>query len=194
MSAHPIRQRFESIMQRMGQPVRLLDLRLTPPESLHRGYRTKGAGPEAAWEFRFLEHPMGLQEGSLLTLDGDPERWRVLNIHVERDEGELLFVSATVTSLEAPSAAPAEDVEGHLKSLRALLLRSSLGPLEQDDVGEALERLPRLLAVPGPEAGARIKARLKLMGERFKACPQTAHDAKGQLLKLEALLKRKGSL
>lgn len=194
MSTHPIRSRFEAIMQRMGQPVRLLDLRLTPPESVHQGYRTRGAGPEAAWEFRFLEQPAGLQEGSLLTLDGDPERWRVLSIHAERDEDELLFVSATVTSLEAPTAPPAEDVEGLLKSLRALLQRSSLGPLDQDDVAEALERLPRLLASPGPEAGARIKARLKLMAERFKACPQTAHDAKGQLLKLEALLKRKGSL
>ena len=194
MSAHPIRNRFESIMQRMGQTVRLLDLRLTPPESVHRGYRTKGSGPEAAWEFRFLEHPTGLQEGSLLTLDGDPERWRVLSIHTERDEGELLFISASVTSLEAPAAAPADDVEAHLKALRALLLRSSLGPIEQDDIAEALDRLPRLLNAPGPEAGARIKARLKLMGERFKACPQTAHDAKGQLLKLEALLKRKGML
>jgi hypothetical protein len=46
----------------------------------------------------------------------------------------------------------------------------------------------------GAEVGTRVKARLKLLAERFKACPQTAHEAKGKILKLEAHLKRKGTL
>lgn len=192
--ARQIRQRFEGIMQRMGQAVRLNEQRAQPSESVHHGYRTKGTGPDASWEFRFLEHPQGLQEGSLLSLEADGERWRVESVHVEKDGGLLLFVSATVKSLESAEAEAAEDVEGLLQSLAALAKRSSLDPIEQDDVQEALQRVPRLLAQSGPEAGVRLKQRLKLLDERFKRCAQTAHEAKGLVLKLEALLKRKGSL
>ena len=192
--ARQIRERFEGIMLRMGQPVRLHEQRALPAETVHRGYRTKGAGPEAAWEFRFLEHPQGLQAGSLLSLEADGERWRVESVQIERDGTQLLFVSATVTPLEAANPEPAEDVAGLLGTLQTLAKRSALDPIEQDDVQEALDRIPRLLASPSPEAGARLKTRLKLLNERFKGCAQTAHEAKGQLLKLEALLKRKGSL
>lgn len=193
--ARQIRQRFESVMERMGRAVRLMDQRRQPAESVHRGYLTKGSGAEAAWEFRFLEAPDGLQEGSLLSLDGEAERWRVQRIHREQDGDEVLFVSAQVASLEAPEVPTAEDLAGHLAGLQETLLRSTLGPLDQDDVAEALARLPRLLAAgPDPTAAARIKQRLKLLSDRFKACPQTAHEAKGRVLKLEAHLKRKGHL
>jgi hypothetical protein len=191
--ARQIRQRFEAIMERMGQTVRLRDQRLDPAESLHRGYRTRGTA--TSWEFRFLEAPAGLQKGSLLSLDGEEERWRVDKVHFERDGNELLFVSAQVASLDAGKDAPNEEQAALLQALEALLKRSTLGPLERDDVSEVLHRLPRLFAgVQGPESGARIKARLKLLADRFKACPQTAHEAKGLLLKLEAHLKRKGRL
>jgi hypothetical protein len=191
--ARQIRQRFEAVMERMGQTVRLRDHRLEPAETLHRGYRTRGTA--TTWEFRFLEVPAGLQKGSLLSLDSDGERWRVEKVHFERDGNELLFVSAQVASLDAVEGPPSDEQAALLQKLSDLLQRSSLGPLERDDVGEALQRLPRLFSgAPGPEPSARIKARLKLLAERFKACPQTAHEAKGTILKLEAHLKRKGAL
>lgn len=193
--ARQIRQRFEAIMERMGQSVRLKDQRLDPVESVHRGYRTKSQGTEVTWEFRFLELPSGLQVGSLLSLEGDSDRWRVEKLQFERDGDELLFVSAHVASLVSISDTPDNDFNGFLLGLKELLQQSSLGPLEQDDVQEALARLHRLSGAPtNPEAGARIRSRLKLLNERFKACPQTAHAAKGKLLKLEAHLKRQGIL
>ena len=69
--ARQIRQRFEDIMQRMGKSVRLNDSRLESSGSAHRGYKTRGAGADAGWEFRFLELPGGLQAGSILSLEGD---------------------------------------------------------------------------------------------------------------------------
>ena len=195
--ARQIRQRFETVMARMGQGVRLTDQRLENPESLHRGYRSKGPAA-GTWEFRFLELPAGLQEGSLLSLDGEAQKWRVDRVHVERDGNALLFVSAQVSSLESAPAPMAEDLGSLLKNLNDLLDRSTLAPLERDDVREALDRLQRLVAAAaGAEdrgLSARIKQRLHLLKERFKACPQTAHEAKGGLLRLEAHLKRKGNL
>ena len=193
--ARQIRQRLEAIMERMGQSVRLKDQRLDPAESIHRGYRTKSQGTDLTWEFRFLEVPPGLQIGSLLSLEGDADHWRVESLEFERDGNELLFVSAHVASLELISNGPDNNFDACLQGLKDLLEQSSLGPLEQDDVLEVLARMRRLGAVsPSPEAGARIQSRLKLLNERFKVCPQTAHAAKGQLLRLEALLKRKGIL
>jgi hypothetical protein len=192
--ARQIRQRFEAVMERMGQAVRLTDQRLETPETLHRGYRTKGPG-DGRWEFRFLEAPAGLQGGSLLSLEGDDERWRVDQVHFERDGNALLFVSAQVSSLSPAPEALTEDLSALLQALRILSEQSTLGPLDRDDVAEALDRLEKLAGQgPGPAISPRLKQRLRLLNERFKACAQTAHPAKGRLLKLEAHLKRKGHL
>jgi hypothetical protein len=60
-------------------------------------------------------------------------------------------------------------------------------------VDEALQRLPALAQQPAdPGHAARLRQRLSLLKDRFKACAQTQHQAHGLLLKLEAQLKRKG--
>jgi hypothetical protein len=188
-----LRLTVEAIMQRMGKPVRLRDQRLQPPESLHLGYLTRGAGAEPPWEFRFLAAPPGLQEGSLLNFDGEPGRWRVEKVEAEHDGAGLLFVRAQVIDLDSAPGALPEDLTGLLQKLQALLERATLAPLERDDAAEALARLEKLSAsAPGPGTSQRLHARLRLLHERLGSCRQIGHEAKGLLLRLEAHLKRKG--
>lgn len=193
-AARQIKARFEGIFASLAEPVRWTDLRRDPAEAALHGYLTKGSGPGAGPEFRFREAVPGLQIGALLQLQSDPQRWRVTNLHVEDLEQTVLFVAARVEPLDAADTAPlAEGIEALLQSLDAALAASTLAPLDREDAREALIRLPSLCARPSdPAHAARIKARLTLLKDRFKACPQTAHSAQGLLLKLEAHLKRQG--
>ena len=72
--------------------------------------------------------------------------------------------------------------------------RSTLSVLDAEDVDEALKRLRALAARPA-EAGTmeRVALRLRLLRDRFQHCPQTAHSARGLILRLEAAFKRLGA-
>ncbi len=191
--ARQIKARFEGIFASLAEPVLWLDLRRDPAEAELQGYLTKGSGPGASDEFRFSAPVAGLLPGAVLRLASGEARWRVQSLHEERMESQLLFVAARVVSLQAGHEEASERAETLIAELQACLERSSLGPLDRDDAAEALARLPRLCAQPADhEHAARLRARLFLLKERFKRCPQTWHPAQGLLLRLEALLKREG--
>ena len=189
-----IQQRFAQIFERMAVPVLWQERRDTPEEKALQGYLTRGAGPEAPWEFRFQQVVPGLRQGAVLRTHGSQERWAVDTVLEEHLEAELLYVVARVEPLQGGGGAPLEQgLDVLLQSLAQLLEVSTLSPLRRDDAAEALHRLARLSARPGdPEHALRLKERLKLLDQLFKACPQTGKDAKRLLLKLEAQLKRRG--
>lgn len=190
-----IQERLAQIFERMALPVLWQERRDAPEEQLLQGYLTRGAGPEAPWEYRFQKPVPGLRQGGVLRTQGSEERWHVGKVLEERLETELLYVVARVEPLQAQPPAPLEqDVEALLLGLADLLSLSTLGPLEREDVTEALRRLNGgLCARPGePGVASRIKSRLQLIDQNFKVCPQTGKDAKRLILKLEAQLKRRG--
>lgn len=189
-----IQQRLAQVFERMAQPVLWQELRDAPQELPLHGYLTRGAGPDAPWEFRFQKAVAGLRQGGVLRQAASEERWCIAKVLEERLETELLYVIARVEPLQAAGAPPLEqDVDALLQALQQALDASTLPPLEHADLHEALQRLAGLCPKPA-EAGyaSRIKARLQLLAQGFKACPQTGNDAKRLLLKLEAQLKRRG--
>lgn len=191
--ARQIKARFEGIFQSLSETVLFSDQRVEALDQPLMGYLTRGSGPDAGEEFRFLEPVAGLLPGSLLRLASKPERWRVEDLAEERMDGELLFVAARVRRLDGDSAPPDASLQGILASLQGLLAGSTLTSLEAEDAREALARLPQLCGAPAdPEHAHRIKVRLRLLKDRFHGCPQTAHTALGLLLKLEVQLKRQG--
>ena len=134
----------------------------------------------------------GLRPGAVLEPKG-AGRWLVLELVEQRLEGLPLYVAAKVASLEPGEGADDEALEPLLAALEALLALSAMPSLEAEDAREALARLRVLTPTPtAPGHGVRIKPRLRLLRERFMACPQTSHEARGLILRLEALLKRKG--
>ena len=191
--ARQIKARVEGIFRSLAETVAFSDQRVGALDQPLQGYLTRGSGPDAAEEFRFLEAVPGLDSGSLLSLPSREGRWRVESVAEERMDGELLFIAARVQRLDGalPPAEPgAQDL---LEALQGLLAASTLGPLEAEDAHEALARLRRLSGRPADlEHAHRIRVRLSLLKERFRGCPQTAHSALGLLLKLEAQLKRQG--
>lgn len=193
-AARQIKARFEGIFASLAEPVLWTDARRDPEAVELQGYLTKGSGKDAGPEFRFREPVPGLQSGALLALRSDAQRWRVTSLRSEDLEDTVLFIAARVESLEAaPAQALAETLDSILATLNETLAASTLAPLEREDAQEALARLPRLCATPqDPAHAARIKARLTLLKDRFKACEQSSHRALGLLLKLEAQLKRQG--
>jgi hypothetical protein len=193
-AARQIKARMERIFQDLAEPVLWDDRRLHSGERRLHGYLTKGSGKDAGQEFRFPERVDGLASGAILRLASADERWRVAEVHIEELDQQVLFVAAKVVDLSAPEPeALPEELDGILLALGQALDASTLGPLEREDVREALLRLPALAQSPGdPGHATRLKQRLSLLKDRFKACPQVQHQAKGLLLKLEVQLKRKG--
>jgi len=186
-----IQERVDAIFAKMAFTVHWQDLRDSAAERQLQGYLTRGAGAEAPWEFRFRQIVRGLKEGAVLRGD-DGNRWLVVQLVTEELEGELLYAAARVRDLEQDRALD-EGLEPLLDGLAGLLERSALAALERDDVTEILARLPRLAADPKePGHGARLKQRLQVLRQAFAGCPQTWHEARGHILRLEAALKRKG--
>ncbi|HXC63281.1 MAG TPA: hypothetical protein VNZ67_02930, partial [bacterium] len=157
-----------------------------------RGYLTRGAGPEAPWEFRFAEAVAGLEPGAVLRLAGHEERWRVESVGPVQLDGQALAWSARVERLgQQPAEAAPPDLAQLLAAAQELLEKSTLASLEREDVEEALKRLPGLAARRGePGAAERVAQRLRLLRDRFQSCPQTGHAARGLILRLEAAFKR----
>lgn len=191
--AHQIKAKLVGIFESLSEAVLWTDQRHHAEDAELSGYLTKGSGPEGGPEFRFREAVPGLEVGAVLRLASTGVRWRVDRLHLETMEEQVLFQSAHVQSLEAPPLPVAEGLDALLAGLDKALAACTLAPLDREDAREALARLPQLCAQPGDPAHAqRIRQRLSLLRDRFKACPQTWFQAQGLLLKLEAHLKRQG--
>jgi hypothetical protein len=191
----PLPERMRGLVERLAVELRWQDLRRAGDEEPLRGYLTRGAGPEAPWEFRFAAAVPGLEPGAVLRLASSQERWRVTAVGPVALDGQALAWGAKVQRLGPPSAPPPPpDLDGLLAAAEALLARSTLAPLEAEDVDEALRRLRALAARPlEPGATERVALRLRLLRDRFQACPQTGHTARGLILRLEAAFKRLGT-
>jgi hypothetical protein len=191
----PLHERMRGLVERLAEDLCWQDLRRFDLEERLRGYLTRGAGPDAPWEFRFAAAVPGLEPGAVLRLASSHERWRVTSVGPVALDGQVLAWGARVQRLggEAP-APPPQDIDSLLTSVGELLGRSTLGPLEAEDVDEALTRLRALASRPLEAASMeRVLQRLRLLRDRFKACPQTGHTARGLCLRLEASFKRLGS-
>ena len=187
-----LHERMRGLVGRMAVDLLWQDLRRGDQEEALRGYLTRGAGPEAPWEFRFAEAVAGLEPGAVLRLAGDGERWRVDSVGPVQLDGQALAWGARVQRLvQEPAEAAPPDLDQLVGSAFELLAKSTLGPLEREDVEEALMRLRGLAARRGePGAVERVAPRLRLLRDRFQACPQTGHAARGLILRLEAAFKR----
>lgn len=189
-----LRQRMLDLLERMATTVLWQDLREAAQERPLRGSLTRGAGPDAPWEFRFQAPVPDLRPGALLRLDGQDQRWRVTAVGARQWDQADLYWSAQVEALDGHGWTPlAEDVENLLGAINTLLDSSTLAKLEADDAREALTRLTALCPEPAAEGHAiRIKSRLGLLRERIAACPQTSNVGRGLILRLEAALRRRG--
>jgi hypothetical protein len=186
-----IQQRIDAVFQKMASTILWQERR--DQEALRElsGFLTRGPGEDAAWEIRFRGSVPGLRPGAVLKLN-DGARWLVEQVVEESLGGETLFVAARVSALREDAELP-DDVAALCLALGALLEHAAMPLLERDDAAEALARIPKLGADAAKKGyGARLKQRLLILRAAFKACPQTSHEARGLILRLEASLKRRG--
>jgi|GEM_PF-3818643 hypothetical protein len=187
-----LHERMRGLIDRMAVDLLWQDLRRGDREEPLRGYLTRGAGPDAPWEFRFAEAVPGLEPGAVLRLATIQERWRVASVGPVQLDGQALAWSARVERLgQEPAEAAPPDLDQLITAAQELLAKSTLVPMECEDVEEALTRLRGLAGRMGePGAAERVALRLRLLRDRFQACPQTGHAARGLILRLEAAFKR----
>lgn len=186
-----IQERIDAVFQKMASTVLWQERRDQDSVRELSGFLTRGPGEEAGWEIRFRGPVPGLRSGAVLKLV-DGARWLVEQVVEESLGGETLFVAARVSALQE-DAELADDVLALCQALEALLEHAAMPLLERDDAAEALARIPKLGAEAGKKGyGVRLKQRLLTLRAAFKACPQTGHQARGLILRLEASLKRKG--
>ncbi|HXB97839.1 MAG TPA: hypothetical protein VNZ54_07270 [bacterium] len=125
----PLPERMRGLVERLAVELRWQDLRRAGDEEPLRGYLTRGAGPEAPWEFRFAAAVPGLEPGAVLRLASSQERWRVTAVGPVALDGQALAWGAKVQRLGPPSAPPPPpDLDGLLAAAEVLLARSTLAP------------------------------------------------------------------